>query len=28
MLNSITYNERIVGDFLHYQLMTYPFDDP
>jgi hypothetical protein len=25
MLNPITYTERVVGDFLRYQLTTYPF---
>jgi hypothetical protein len=27
MLNPITYTERVVGDFLRYQLTTYPFAD-
>ncbi len=27
MLNPITYTEKIVGDFLRYQLTTYPFAD-
>jgi ATP-dependent helicase YprA (DUF1998 family) len=27
MLNPITYSERVVGDFLRYQLTTYPFAD-
>lgn len=27
MLNPIAYSERIVGDFLKYQLTTYPFTD-
>ena len=25
MLNSITYSEKIVSDFLRYQITTYPF---
>lgn len=28
MLNPITYAEHVVGDFLRYQLTTYPFADP
>jgi ATP-dependent helicase YprA (DUF1998 family) len=28
MLNPITYTEAVVGDFLRYQLTTYPFADP
>lgn len=28
MLNPIAYSERIVSDFLKYQLTTYPFTDP
>ena len=28
MLNPITYTEKIVGDFLRYQVTTYPFADP
>lgn len=28
MLNPITYTEHVVGDFLRYQLTTYPFADP
>jgi len=28
MLNPITYTERVVGDFLRYQLTTYPLADP
>src|SRR5580658_9102973 len=28
MLNPITYSEHVVGDFLRYQLTTYPFADP
>lgn len=27
-LNPITYTEKVVGDFLRYQLTTYPFADP
>jgi ATP-dependent helicase YprA (DUF1998 family) len=27
MLNPITYTEKVVGDFLRYQLTTYPFAD-
>jgi hypothetical protein len=27
MLNPITYSEKIVSDFLRYQLTTYPFAD-
>lgn len=27
MLNPITYTEQVVGDFLRYQLTTYPFAD-
>jgi hypothetical protein len=27
MLNPISYTERIVRDFLRYQLTTYPFAD-
>src|SRR5215831_4010427 len=27
MLNPITYAENVVGDFLRYQLTTYPFAD-
>ncbi len=27
MLNPITYSERVVSDFLRYQLTTYPFAD-
>src|SRR4051812_39992901 len=27
MLNPITYSEKIVSDFLKYQLTTYPFED-
>ncbi|MGK3967048.1 DEAD/DEAH box helicase [Sorangium sp. So ce118] len=27
MLNPITYSEKVVGDFLRYQLTTYPFAD-
>ncbi|GAB4245412.1 MAG: hypothetical protein Kow00122_02110 [Thermoleophilia bacterium] len=26
--NSIAYRERVAGDFLHYQLTTYPCADP
>src|ERR1019366_5138100 len=28
MLNPITYAEHVVGDFLRYQLTTYPFAEP
>jgi hypothetical protein len=28
MLNPITYTENVIGDFLRYQLTTYPFADP
>ena len=28
MLNPITYSEKIVSDFLRYQITTYPFADP
>ena len=28
MLNPIHYAERVVSDFLRYQLTTYPFADP
>jgi len=28
MLNPITYTENVVGDFLRYQLTTYPLADP
>jgi len=28
MLNPILFTERVVGDFLRYQLTTYPFADP
>jgi hypothetical protein len=28
MLSPITYTEAVVGDFLRYQLTTYPFADP
>lgn len=27
MLNPITYTEQVVGDFLRYQLTTYPLAD-
>src|SRR4051812_18964886 len=27
-LNPITFTERVVDDFLHYQLSTYPLADP
>ena len=27
-LNPITYTEKAVGDFLRYELTTYPFADP
>jgi hypothetical protein len=27
MLNPITYTDRVVGDFLRYQLTTYPLAD-
>lgn len=27
MLNPITYSEKLVADFLRYQLTTYPFTD-
>ena len=28
MLNPIAYTERIVSDFLRYQITAYPFSDP
>ncbi len=28
MLNPIVYTEKVVGDFLRYQLTAYPFSDP
>ncbi len=27
-INPITYTERVVGNFLRYQLSAYPFADP
>ncbi len=27
-LNPIAFTERVVDDFLHYQLSTYPLADP
>ena len=27
-LNPIAFTERVVDDFLHYQLTTYPLADP
>ena len=28
MLNPIVYTERVISDFLKYQITTYPFADP
>ena len=28
MLNPILYTEKVLSDFLKYQLTTYPFTDP